>query len=82
MPAAAIDRLPRARIGALGLVTVVAYGVAYYSYGALIDPIRAGTDWSSAGLGAVFSAVLVLGGAGGVLGGRLVDRLGTRPAEL
>jgi MFS family permease len=75
-------RLPRIRIGALGLVTIVAYGVAYYSYGALIDPIKTSTGWSSTGLGAAFSTVLVLGGAGGLFGGRLVDRLGTRPAFL
>jgi len=74
--------LPRLRIGGLGLVTIVAYGVAYYSYGALIDPIKASTGWSSTGPGAAFSAVLVLGGAGGLFGGRLVDRLGTRPAFL
>jgi MFS family permease len=75
-------RLPRIRIGALGLVTIVAYGVAYYSYGAPIDPIKTSTGWSSTGLGAAFSTVLVLGGAGGLFGGRLVDRLGTRPAFL
>jgi MFS family permease len=66
----------------LGLVTIVAYGVAYYSYGVLIDPIRASTGWSSSALGAVFSGVLVVGGAGALVGGRLVDRLGTRPAFL
>ncbi|MFZ0388448.1 MAG: MFS transporter [Solirubrobacteraceae bacterium] len=60
----------------------MAYGVAYYSYGVLIDPIRASTGWSSAALGAVFSGVLVIGGAGALAGGRLVDRLGTRPAFL
>jgi MFS family permease len=66
----------------LGLVTIVAYGVAYYSYGVLIDPIRTSTGWSSPALGAVFSGVLVIGGAGALVGGRLVDRLGTRPAFL
>lgn len=70
------------RVGGLGVVTIVAYGVAYYSYGALIDPIKAGTGWSSTALGATFSAVLVIGGAGGLAGGRLVDRFGTRPAFL
>jgi predicted MFS family arabinose efflux permease len=60
----------------------VAYGVAYYSYGVLIDPIRADTAWSSAALGAIFSGVLVIGGIGALAGGRLVDRSGTRPAFL
>ena len=64
------------------MVTNVAYGVAYYSYGVLIDPIKNSTGWSPAALGATFSAVLVIGGVGGLAGGRLVDRLGPRPAFL
>ena len=78
------DRTGRWRLTVcgFGVVTIVAYGVAYYSYGVLIDPIRASTGWSSAALGAVFSGVLVIGGAGALAGGRLVDRLGTRPAFL
>jgi MFS family permease len=78
------DRAGRWRLTVCGLgaVTIVAYGVAYYSYGVLIDPIRASTGWSSSALGAVFSGVLVIGGAGALVGGRLVDRLGTRPAFL
>jgi MFS family permease len=74
--------LPRVTVGVLGLVTIVAYGVAYYSYGVLVDPIKASTHWSSTALGAIFSAVLVISGIGGLAGGRLVDRLGTRPAFL
>jgi len=66
----------------LGLVTIAAYGVAYYSYGVLIDPIHADTGWSSPALGAIFSGVLIIGGGGGLIGGRLVDRVGTRPALL
>jgi MFS family permease len=75
------DRAGRWRVTVcgLGVVTIVAYGVAYYSYGVLIDPIRTSTGWSSPALGAVFSGVLVIGGAGALVGGRLVDRLGTRP---
>jgi MFS family permease len=72
----------RVAVSGLGLVTIAAYGVAYYSYGVLIDPIRAQTGWSSPALGAIFSGVLVIGGGGGLAGGRLVDRLGTRPAFL
>ncbi len=72
----------RLTVCGLGVVTIVAYGVAYYSYGVLIDPIRTSTGWSSSALGAVFSGVLVIGGAGALIGGRLVDRLGTRPAFL
>jgi MFS family permease len=84
MPAqpAASER-PRWRwISGLGLTTIVAYGVAYYSFGALIDPIRHDTGWSTTALAATFSAVLVIGGVGGLFGGRLTDRLGTRPTFL
>jgi MFS family permease len=82
-----IDAGPTARgwrvaVSSLGLVTIAAYGVAYYSYGVLIDPIRSQTGWSSPALGAIFSGVLIIGGAGGLAGGRLVDRVGTRPAFL
>ena len=65
----------------LGVVTNIAYGVAY-SYGVLVGPIHNGTGWSPAALDATFSVVLVLGGTGGVFGGRLVDRVGPRPAFL
>jgi len=76
-------RHPRwGRISGLGVATIVAYGVAYYSYGALIDPIRQATGWSATALGATFSAILVIGGVGGLIGGRLADRFGTRPVFL
>jgi MFS family permease len=74
--------MPALAVTTLGVVTIVAYGVAYYSYGVLIDPIRTTTGWSTAALGAIFSGVLVIGGVGGLAGGRLVDRIGTRPAFL
>jgi MFS family permease len=76
------DRGWRVAVSGLGLVTIAAYGVAYYSYGVLIDPIRSQTGWSFPALGAIFSGVLIIGGAGGLAGGRLVDRVGTRPAFL
>ena len=69
-------------IGTLGMVTVVAYGACYYAFGVLIEPIHADTGWSLAQLGALFSAMLVLIGAVGVVGGRLCDRKGTRPVFL
>ncbi len=73
---------PRLAVATLGIVTIVGYGVAYHSYGVLIDPIRTDTGWSAAALGAVFSAVLVISAIGALAGGRLVDRAGTRPAFL
>ncbi len=71
---------PPGLVAALGVVALVSYGVAYYSYGVLLEPH--GTGWSETGLAAVFSVVLVVGGVGCVPGGRLADRFGTRPAFL
>lgn len=78
----AAPRLPRAAAGSLALVTVAVYGACYYSYSALIDPVAAGTGWSKAALGAVFSAVLLLTGLGAPVAGRILDRRGTRPLFL
>jgi MFS family permease len=60
------------------MVAISSYGACYYAYGALIDPIAADTGWSRATLGAVFSVVLLTGGLGGPLAGRLLDRRGPR----
>jgi len=72
------SRFPWGAIGVLGMVTIVGYGVAYYSYGVLIGPIRAETRWPATALGAIFSGVLLVGGVGGLAGGRLFDRVGSR----
>jgi hypothetical protein len=42
--------VPALAVNTLGVVTIVAYGVAYYSYGVLIDPIRTSTGWPTAAL--------------------------------
>lgn len=72
------SRFPWGAIGVLGMVTIVGYGVAYYAYGVLIEPIRAETRWPPTALGAIFSGVLLVGGIGGLAGGRLFDRVGNR----
>ena len=72
-------RPPVVPIVALGLLTVVAYGAAFYSYGVLIAPIAAETRWPQAALGAIFSAVLLITGVGGILAGGLLDRVGEQP---
>jgi predicted MFS family arabinose efflux permease len=66
-------------ISVLGVLTVIGYGACYYAYGVLIGPIRADTRWPDAALGAVFSAALVITGAGGIAAGRVLDRRGPRP---
>jgi hypothetical protein len=62
---------PPLTIGALGVVTTVAYGACYYAFGVLVTPIQTDTGWSLAQLGAVFSLGLVVNGAVALVGGRI-----------
>ena len=63
----------------LGLTTIGAYGVAFYSFGVLIGPIVADTGWSLTQVSGAFSVGAL--GAGGValVSGRVLDRTGSRP---
>jgi MFS family permease len=65
-------------IAVLGVLTIIGYGACYYAYGVLIGPIGADTRWPTAALGAIFSATLVITGAGGIVAGRVLDRRGPR----
>lgn len=69
-------------ISVLGVLTIIGYGACYYAYGVLIGPISADTRWPDAALGAIFSATLVITGAGGMVAGRVLDRRGPRPIFL
>ena len=69
-------------ISVLGVLTIIGYGACYYAYGVLIGPISADTRWPDAALGAIFSAALVITGAGGMVAGRVLDRRGPRPVFL
>ena len=75
-------RPPMVPISVLGVVTIIGYGACYYAYGVLIGPIGADMRWPDAALGAVFSAALVITGAGGIAAGRVLDRRGPRPVFL
>jgi MFS family permease len=75
-------RPPVLPVSALGLLTIVAYGACYYAYGVLIQPISADTRWPDVALGAIFSAMLVITGALGIVAGRVLDRRGPRPVFL
>lgn len=70
------------QISVLGVLTIIGYGACYYAYGVLIGPISADTRWPDAALGAIFSATLVITGAGGMVAGRVLDRRGPRPIFL
>lgn len=75
-------RPPILPISVLGMLTIIGYGACYYAYGVLIGPISADTRWPDAALGAIFSATLVITGAGGMIAGRVLDRRGPRPVFL
>jgi MFS family permease len=66
----------------LGLLTVGSYGIAFYSFGVLIDPIHEETGWSIGTLSSAFTVSGLLGGLGAVVSGRLLDRFGARPVLL
>ena len=70
--------LPRGRLGVLGVVTIGAYGAWFYAYGVLLDPIIEDTGWSEAALAGTYALSLLLGGIGGLGGGWLLDRFGSR----
>lgn len=70
--------MPRGRIAVLGLITIAVYGCWYYSFGVLLDPIIADTGWSEPAVAAVFSTSALIAGIGALVGGWLLDRLGSR----
>lgn len=72
------DRIPRARIAVLGLITIAVYGSWFYSFGVLLDPIIADTGWSEPSVAAVFSASSLIAGLGALAGGWVLDRWGSR----
>lgn len=59
-------------------MTIAAYGVWWYSFGVLLDPIRVDTGWSESLLATSFAFGSVTVGLGAIAGGRLIDRLGAR----
>jgi len=62
----------------LGLLTVGAYGFTYYSFGVFLEPISSDTGWSKGGLSGAFALGAIVGGAGGLVAGRVVDAHGPR----
>lgn len=62
----------------LGLLSVAAFGAWFYGYGVLVEPIRRTTGWSEATLGTAFGGSLLLTGIGATVGGRILDRRGSR----
>ena len=71
-------RIPRMRIGVLGVITIASYGCWFYAFGVLFDPIIADTGWSEPALASAFSASILIGGLGSMAGGWFLDRFGSR----
>ncbi|HSB86902.1 MAG TPA: hypothetical protein VLD86_11355, partial [Ilumatobacteraceae bacterium] len=67
-----------AAVVVLGVLTITAYGGWYYGFGVVLDPIHRDEGWSTAALGVVFGAAILVNGVGAALGGRLLDRAGPR----
>jgi MFS family permease len=69
-------------IGALGLVTIAAYGVWIYSFGVLLDPMILAEGWSEAVLTVGFGGSIFVAGLMAVVAGKFLDRTGSRPVFL
>lgn len=65
-------------VGALGLLTITAYGSWFYAFGVLLEPITTETGWSTTVLGVTYGVAQVLSGLGSFVGGRLLDRFDVR----
>ena len=78
----AAARVPHVTIAALGLVTIAAYGSAFYAFGVLLGPILDDTNWSEAAVAGTFSASTLIGAFGAAVAGRLVDGIGARTVML
>ena len=74
--------VPQLTIAALGLVTIAAYGAAFYAFGVLLGPILDDTGWSEAVVAGAFSASTLIGAFGAAIAGRFVDAIGARAVML
>ncbi len=69
----------RLQVVLLGLVTIGAFGVVLYGFGAFVAPIEDDTGWSNAAISAAFSISTIAGGVLALGTGRLLDRIGAQP---
>lgn len=72
------DRPPLLLLTALGMLSLVAFGVWFYGYGVLLEPIRRDTGWAEGVLSTAYGASLLATGIGALVAGRLIDRGGAR----
>ena len=69
----------RLQVSLLGLVTIGAYGLILYGFGAFVTPIRDDTGWSNAAISSAFSIATLVGGIASLGTGRFLDRVGALP---
>jgi predicted MFS family arabinose efflux permease len=72
------ERMPLRATIILGVVTIVGFGVWFYGYGVLLEPIREDTGWSEAVLSSTYGLSLLGAGVLATLAGRLLHRRGSR----
>lgn len=70
--------LPRRPLIILGVLSIVTFGVWFYGYGVLLEPIVQDTGWSESAVSSAFGVSLLLTGIGATVGGRVLDRRGSR----
>ncbi len=75
----AASRPWRLQVSLLGVVTVGAYGLILYGFGAFVTPIRDDTGWSNAAISSAFSISTLVGGVASLASGRFLDRVGAVP---
>ena len=79
-PSAIIDWLKTWRPAILlGLLTVGAYGLVLYGFGAITGAMQDEEGWSSAAVNAAFMGSYLLGAAVSLVSGRILDAFGPRP---
>ncbi len=69
----------RLQVVLLGIVTIGAYGLILYGFGAFVTPIRDDTGWSNAAISSAFSIATLGGGLAALGTGRFLDRVGALP---
>lgn len=72
----------RLQVVLLGLVTIGAFGLILYGFGAFVSPIRDDTGWSNASISAAFAIATLVGGVLALGAGRMLDRVGAQPVML
>ncbi|MEX1177893.1 MAG: MFS transporter [Nitriliruptor sp.] len=72
------ERLQFRTTATLGLVAIVGFGVWFYGYGVLLEPIRQDTGWSEAVLSSAYGVSLFGSGALATVTGHLVHQHGSR----